>query len=834
MEKEEAAEDLPHVSTFHLALADIATYYRWRYVGVEQQLNTDEDIACFLLECYEKEKREKQSDRGVCLTCQSPLQLLCVHCQVSVGDTVTAITGSRGRGKVRKKSVRAAVSKADRRRGTRDRGKTGPTPSTRRGRGNNSTPDNKGDNSQPANKGDNSQPANKGDNSQPDSSPVTGARRGRKRKSSEVRKTLRHKSELPLPPLEVEVKEEEDYEESGGGRLEIDVTDTKPVHDSLPSSPQPESDAGSVERGAKDSQRGLKHEMGDGGIDIETNGDSKPGKKSDIDDGCIPTRKAKPGKKRGRTEGRFGTGTRDVDAKPGSKKRGRPRIRRAVCGECGATLTSDLTLLHHMQAQHPLAPLPPSLSLLAAKVMADDEKVKARLKRKAELASLTCATCHVTFDSKTKMSQHWKRQCQWKVCDLCGKSVKALDMHMKRHLHPKRFACPHCPKTYLFKTYLETHLLYHNREKPFCCEICGMRYYEKFRLNAHIRTHTGDKPFKCTQCDAAFTRSRGLSDHLRVHTGEKPYACQVCARQFASTGNLAAHRRKVHKLEPQVASPSKQRLLPVAGAPPPPPRLTQGGAGEQKVQQDHTQTEDGQPLTSLQPVESGQRGMEQSRFSEDITQTVQSQELTQMAQRQDLSETAQRHDLTQMARRQDLSETAQRHDLTQMARRQDLSETAQRHDLTQMARRQEMTQTAQRNDITQAAQRLDLTQIAQSHDLTQTAHRQDVTQTQEMTAQRHDAMQPHLYQDITQTKQRQDIRQISQRHDLTQTSQRPDLTQTETRLDTDITETRLDTDSTVRFCSADRHGRQWRSSLCQILDPWHTQRERPELDRSHS
>ena len=177
---------------------------------------------------------------------------------------------------------------------------------------------------------------------------------------------------------------------------------------------------------------------------------------------------------------------------------------------------------------------------------ADTERLK---RRKAELESLMCETCGMTFEHKKQMYNH-RRHCTWKVCHLCGKSVKLLEMHLKRHSSPGQFPCPRCPKTFRDRHHLNQHMLYHNGERPYCCEVCGMRYHERTRLNTHLRTHTGIKPFKCTQCDAAFTRMRGLSDHKRVHTGEKPYGCQVCGRQFSSSGNLAAHRRKVHRMEP--------------------------------------------------------------------------------------------------------------------------------------------------------------------------------------------------------------------------------------------------------------------------------------------
>ena len=50
MDKKEVEEELPDVFTFNVALAQSSTYYRWRHIGVAQQLVDDEGIACFLMD----------------------------------------------------------------------------------------------------------------------------------------------------------------------------------------------------------------------------------------------------------------------------------------------------------------------------------------------------------------------------------------------------------------------------------------------------------------------------------------------------------------------------------------------------------------------------------------------------------------------------------------------------------------------------------------------------------------------------------------------------------------------------------------------------------------
>ncbi|XP_070177795.1 zinc finger protein 70-like [Littorina saxatilis] len=467
-ERGEMEEELPDMFTFHLALSSGATYQRWREVGHTEQLSSDEDIAYFLLQCYEKVKREGQTDRGVCTRCHLPLKLLCVDCGTDTTLTPSVLPPLADRGQSQMLTTQNDVTLTH--------------------------------------------------NTDYACVKQEAVQHGALADS--------HQHSSATPPLpQSHLISHQDYMSSSLSPR--DYSDSSCTEKTLQPEPTP------------------PH---------------------------FPIPSQPPG-------------------------RGRPRMYPAanlVCEVCRRKLSSRQALFSHMTSRHPSAHLPASLSHLAAKqastgktrtggkrgrkpkrtedVESSDREdtrevaestmtLRERLqRRKAELESLKCETCGMNFDSKRQMYTHG-RLCQWKVCHVCGKSVKQLEMHLKRHSAPRRFPCPHCPKTFLFRNYLEGHLLYHNGQRPFCCEVCGARYREKTRLNAHIRTHTGDKPFKCTQCDAAFTRPRGLHDHMRVHTGEKPYACQVCGRHFSSSGNLAAHRRKVHKLEPQVPNRLTRKLF---------------------------------------------------------------------------------------------------------------------------------------------------------------------------------------------------------------------------------------------------------------------------------
>ncbi|KAK7095937.1 hypothetical protein V1264_005291 [Littorina saxatilis] len=571
-ERGEMEEELPDMFTFHLALSSGATYQRWREVGHTEQLSSDEDIAYFLLQCYEKVKREGQTDRGVCTRCHLPLKLLCVDCGTDTTLTPSVLPPLADRGQSQMLTTQndvtlthntdyACVKQEAVQHGAladshQHSSATPPLPQ--------------------------SHLISHQDYMSSSLSP---------RQQTHTQHLTSHhdymSSSLSLQQ-HTHTQHLADYRSSLSPRQQTHTQHLTSHQDCMESSslsPRQQtqhltSHQDCMESSSLSPRQQTHTQHCDSGSALS------PAQDSDYSDSSCTEKTLQPEP----TPPHF-----PIPSQPPG--RGRPRMYPAanlVCEVCRRKLSSRQALFSHMTSRHPSAHLPASLSHLAAKqastgktrtggkrgrkpkrtedVESSDREdtrevaestmtLRERLqRRKAELESLKCETCGMNFDSKRQMYTHG-RLCQWKVCHVCGKSVKQLEMHLKRHSAPRRFPCPHCPKTFLFRNYLEGHLLYHNGQRPFCCEVCGARYREKTRLNAHIRTHTGDKPFKCTQCDAAFTRPRGLHDHMRVHTGEKPYACQVCGRHFSSSGNLAAHRRKVHKLEPQVPNRLTRKLF---------------------------------------------------------------------------------------------------------------------------------------------------------------------------------------------------------------------------------------------------------------------------------
>ena len=72
------------------------------------------------------------------------------------------------------------------------------------------------------------------------------------------------------------------------------------------------------------------------------------------------------------------------------------------------------------------------------------------------------------------------------------------------------------------------------------CQICGKMILD---LTLHMKVHSDIKPFKCEICDKEFKRKNELTAHQKYHTGAKPFKCKLCSKGFGSSSNLAMHMR---------------------------------------------------------------------------------------------------------------------------------------------------------------------------------------------------------------------------------------------------------------------------------------------------
>uniref|UniRef100_A0A8B9JT93 C2H2-type domain-containing protein n=1 Tax=Astyanax mexicanus TaxID=7994 RepID=A0A8B9JT93_ASTMX len=125
---------------------------------------------------------------------------------------------------------------------------------------------------------------------------------------------------------------------------------------------------------------------------------------------------------------------------------------------------------------------------------------------------------------------------------------------MKRNFQE---SCPHCPKRFQYRCYLQRHIRSHVETKKYSCMHCGQKYdseklyleHEAFCENA-LKEETqavsldssNDGGLKCSFCTKSFTKARSLRSHILTHTDVKPYRCKACEKSFSRFDHLKRHQ----------------------------------------------------------------------------------------------------------------------------------------------------------------------------------------------------------------------------------------------------------------------------------------------------
>lgn len=146
------------------------------------------------------------------------------------------------------------------------------------------------------------------------------------------------------------------------------------------------------------------------------------------------------------------------------------------------------------------------------------------------------------------------------ICDVCGRTVKYLKCHMRKHLQKRdqnKFSCHLCRKMFASQTKLDNHLLMH--KEVFQCQECGQQckgHIEKLR---HRRVHQNNRD-KCKICGKTFSKMT-LRTHILSHAGMRPYKCDICDADFTQRSSLMRHRRSHPGPLPPLASVSITKLV---------------------------------------------------------------------------------------------------------------------------------------------------------------------------------------------------------------------------------------------------------------------------------
>lgn len=169
---------------------------------------------------------------------------------------------------------------------------------------------------------------------------------------------------------------------------------------------------------------------------------------------------------------------------------------------------------------------------------------------------VACPTCGNMFATKTKFSDHRKRQMapelQTYQCSQCSKlfaTEPLLRDHIRSHIN--HYKCTMCDMTCPTPSTLAKHMRFrHIDDRPFKCTTCDHTSVTKMNMDLHMTTHIEEKMMECDECGFSCRAMHTLERHFTKYHGDgnlKNYACHICEDRFARGNLLTKHLMMKHE-----------------------------------------------------------------------------------------------------------------------------------------------------------------------------------------------------------------------------------------------------------------------------------------------
>lgn len=129
-------------------------------------------------------------------------------------------------------------------------------------------------------------------------------------------------------------------------------------------------------------------------------------------------------------------------------------------------------------------------------------------------------------------------------CDYRGINITRLQKHFTLHtgkLHP----CNQCERSYTEEYKLKEHIqVKHEKSMHFKCHLCEKEFTSKGGLKYHTKTtHRNDFAYWCEGCCKGFNYLQFYQVHMNKHSGPTRYKCNVCFKEFTYLATLSMHRK---------------------------------------------------------------------------------------------------------------------------------------------------------------------------------------------------------------------------------------------------------------------------------------------------
>lgn len=131
-------------------------------------------------------------------------------------------------------------------------------------------------------------------------------------------------------------------------------------------------------------------------------------------------------------------------------------------------------------------------------------------------------------------------------CQVCGKLVKGIQMHMLTHSGEKRHKCSYCTKSFTQSGQLKRHINSHLNIRNYKCPEpgCSRTFVDPSSVTKHMVVHNKeDRKYQCSLCGSRFNRLGALRYHEKTHRQERNHTCDICKKSFLAKYDLTKHYR---------------------------------------------------------------------------------------------------------------------------------------------------------------------------------------------------------------------------------------------------------------------------------------------------
>ncbi|XP_050676713.1 zinc finger protein 808-like isoform X2 [Leptidea sinapis] len=143
------------------------------------------------------------------------------------------------------------------------------------------------------------------------------------------------------------------------------------------------------------------------------------------------------------------------------------------------------------------------------------------------------------------LEEKGKKKYACNMCPLKLDTCLSIIRHVSR-VHSEFVSCALC-KVKIMRTHIAAHKEKEHGMKSPACGVCGRVFNSKSKMEKHQQVaHMGESNYKCPHCPKSFRWKTNLTYHLNIHLGIKNYACDRCDAKFVQPNSLNYHMKKHH------------------------------------------------------------------------------------------------------------------------------------------------------------------------------------------------------------------------------------------------------------------------------------------------